>query len=188
MLTMRLILLGAPGTGKGTQGERLARRLGLPHISSGDLLRAQVRDETELGRTAARYLDKGRLVPDELVSGLVMPAVLDAAANGGYILDGFPRSVAQAIKADELAARSGAGAGRVIYLSAPSQILVRRLLDRAAATGRSDDTLDVITDRLRIFESETSPLVDYYRSRGVLVEVAADRSEDEVTEAIVAAL
>jgi adenylate kinase len=182
-----MVMLGAPGSGKGTQGQRLAERLGVPHIASGDLLRAQVRARTELGRLVAGYLDKGRLVPDELVFDLVLPVVLTAAEAGGYVLDGFPRSVAQAVKAEELAPDS-AGPERVIFLAVPEELLVRRLLERAAAAGRSDDTPSVITDRLRVFESETRPLVDHYRARGLLREVAGDLPADEVTEAIAAVL
>jgi adenylate kinase len=180
-------MIGAPGSGKGTQGQRLAERFGVTHIASGDLLRAQVRAQTELGRLAAGYLDSGRLVPDELVFDLVLPAVLAAAQAGGYVLDGFPRSVGQAVKAEVLAADS-AGPERVIFLAVPEQVLVQRLLARAAGAGRSDDTPAVITDRLRVFESETKPLVDHYRARGLLREVAADLPEDEVAEAIVAVL
>jgi adenylate kinase len=184
---MRLVMIGAPGSGKGTQGQRLAERLRVPHIASGDLLRAQVRARTELGRLAAGYLNSGRLVPDELVFDLVLPVVVAAAEAGGYVLDGFPRSVAQAVKARELAADS-ASPERVIFLAVPEQLLVERLLARAAAAGRSDDTPAVITDRLRVFESETRPLVDHYRARGLLREVAGDLPADEVTEAIVAVL
>ena len=183
-------MLGAPGSGKGTQGKRLAERLGVPHIASGDLLRAQVRARTELGRQVAGCLDSGRLVPDELVFDLVLPVVLAAAAAGGYVLDGFPRSVAQAVKAEELAMEEEASAGpeRVVFLAVPQHLLVQRLLERATATGRSDDTPTVITDRLRVFESETRPLVEHYRTRGLFREVAADLPVDEVTEAIVAVL
>jgi adenylate kinase len=186
---MRLVLLGAPGSGKGTQGKRLAERFGVPHIASGDLLRAQVRDRTELGRQVAGCLDSGRLVPDELVLDLVLPVVLAAAAGGGYVLDGFPRSVAQAVKAEKLAfAQDAAGPERVIFLAVPEELLVQRLLERAAASGRSDDTPAVITDRLRVFQSETRPLVEHYRTRGLLREVDADLPADEVTEAIIAVL
>ncbi len=181
------MLLGAPGTGKGTQGERLAQRLDVPHISSGDLLRAEVRDGTELGTTARGYLDSGRLVPDELVFDLVLPAVLAAAEAGGYLLDGFPRSVAQAVRADQLLTRSGAEPQRVVFLSADDDLLAGRLLERAAA-GRSDDTAEVIADRLRVFERETRPLVEHYRALGMLREVAADQPVEEVTEAVLRAL
>jgi adenylate kinase len=182
------MLLGAPGSGKGTQGERLARRLDVPHISSGDLLRAEVRDGTALGTTARGYLDSGRLVPDDLVFDLVLPAVLAAAEAGGYLLDGFPRSVAQAVRADQLLTRSGAELQRVVFLSADDDLLAGRLLERAAAAGRSDDTAEVIADRLRVFERETRPLVEHYRARGMLREVAADQPVEEVTEAVLRAL
>ena len=182
---MRVVLLGAPGSGKGTQGQRLAQRLGVPHIASGDLLRAQVQAQTELGRRVAGCLDSGQLVPDELVYDLVLPVVLAAAEAGGYVLDGFPRSVAQAVKAERLAAAAAAAPERVVFLAVPEQLLVLRLLERAAEAGRSDDTPAVIADRLRVFESETRPLVEHYRARGLLLEVAADLPVDEVTEAIV---
>ena len=182
------MLLGAPGSGKGTQGQRLARRLGVPHISSGGLLRAEVRGGTELGTTARGYLDSGRLVPDQLVFDLVLPAVLAAAEAGGYLLDGFPRSVPQAVQADLLLTRSGAALQRVLFLAADENLLAARLLERAAKDGRSDDTAEVIVDRLRVYEHETRPLVEHYRARGILREVAADESVDEVTEAILQAL
>jgi adenylate kinase len=184
---MRLVLLGAPGSGKGTQGHRLAERFGVPHIASGDLLRAQVQARTELGREVAGYLDSGQLVPDGLVLDLVLPQVLAAAARGGYVLDGFPRSLPQAVKAEELTPDT-AGPQRVIFLAVPQSELVQRLLGRAAAAGRSDDTLAVITDRLQVFDSETRPLIDHYRAGGLLREVGADLPADEVTQAILAAL
>lgn len=180
-------MLGAPGSGKGTQGQRLATRFGVAHIASGDLLRAQVRARTELGRLVTGYLDSGRLVPDALVFDLVLPAVLAAAEAGGYVLDGFPRSVSQAVRVEDSLAGS-AGPQRVVFLAVPEQVLVRRLLERASATGRSDDTPEVITDRLRVFEAETKPLIAHYRARGLLSEVAADLPPDEVAQAILAVL
>jgi adenylate kinase len=185
---MRLVMLGAPGSGKGTQGARLAAHLGVPHIASGDLLRAQVRDRTELGRLIAGCLDSGQLVPDEQVFDLVLPAVLAAAETGGYVLDGFPRSVGQAVKAQEVLAEPGAGPERVVFLAVPEPVLVERLLQRATAAGRSDDTPEVIGDRLRVFQAETRPLIAHYRAHGLLLEVPADRPADEITQAIVAAL
>lgn len=185
---MRVILLGGPGSGKGTQGQRLATRLGVPHIASGDLLRAEVRNRTELGRLVAGYLDTGRLVPDELAFELVAPAVLAAAEAGGYVLDGFPRSVAQAVRTEQMAAQSAAGPERVIFLAVPTPVLIERLSQRGTTSGRSDDTPEVIADRLRVFEAETTPLVEHYRAHGLLREVAADRPTDEVTEAITAIL
>jgi len=185
---MRAIMLGAPGSGKGTQGRRLATRFGVAHIASGDLLRAEVDNRSDLGRRVSGYLDSGQLVPDALVSELVLPEVLAAAAAGGYVLDGFPRSVAQAVQAEGTLAESDACPGLVIYLVVPQRLLVQRLLERAGVSGRSDDTLEVITDRLRVFESETRPLVDHYRAHGLLREVKADRTMDEVTTAVMAAV
>jgi adenylate kinase len=184
----RVVLLGAPGSGKGTQGRRLAQQVGVTHIASGDLLRAEVRARSELGRQVAGYLDSGQLVPDQVVLDLVLPVVLTAAEAGGYILDGFPRSVPQAVRADSLLAESDAGPQRVIFLAIAEQLLVSRLLERATAAGRSDDTAEVIADRLGVFETATRPLVDHYRARGLLREVAADQPADEVTRAILAAL
>lgn len=185
---MRIMLLGAPGSGKGTQGQRLAAHFGVPHLASGDLLRDEVRAATELGRRVAGYLDSGRLVPDELISDLMLPAALDAAAAGGYILDGFPRSAAQAERADEVLDRCGAGLRHVLFLAVRTDELVERLLQRAATSGRTDDTAEVIADRLRVFEDETRPLIAHYRDLGVLREVAADQPVNQVTEAILAAL
>ena len=185
---MRTVLLGGPGSGKGTQGDRLATRFGVPHIATGDLLRAEVRAGSDLGRQVAGYLDSGRLVPDELVTDLMLPAVLDAAGAGGYVLDGFPRSVAQAVQADAVLVRSGAGPESVLFLAVAADELVRRLLERAGSAGRSDDTAEVIADRLRVFEAETRPLIEYYRAQRLLIEVAADQPVDRVTESILAAL
>jgi adenylate kinase len=187
MAAMRVVLLGAPGSGKGTQGRQLAQRFGVPHIASGDLLRAEVRARTELGRLVAGYLDSGQLVPDDLVFDLVLPVVLAAAQAGGYFLDGFPRSVAQAVRAESALAASDAAPQRVIFLAVEERLLVSRLLERASA-GRSDDTADVIADRLRVFEFETRPLIEHYRARGLLREVPADQPAEHVTTAIVEVL
>lgn len=185
---MRLLLIGAPGAGKGTQGERLAARLGVRHIATGDLLRAEVKEHTPLGQTVSGYLDRGQLVPDQLILDLVMPRLLAASQDGGYILDGFPRSVAQAVEARDLADHADAAAEHVVFLQAPRDALVQRLLARAVAEGRSDDTHDVIVNRLRVFDEATSPLVDYFRGRRLLQVVDADQPADVVTDAILAAI
>lgn len=185
---MRLLLIGAPGAGKGTQGERLAARLGVRHIATGDLLRAEVKGDTPLGQSVSGYLDRGQLVPDQLILDLVMPRVLAASQDGGYILDGFPRSVAQAVEARDLADHADAAAEHVVFLQAPRDALVERLLARAVAEGRSDDTHDVIVNRLGIFDEATSPLVDYFRGRRLLHVVDADQPADVVTDAILTAL
>ena len=185
---MNLLLIGPPGSGKGTQGERLAARLGLEHLAAGDLLRDEVRNQTPLGRQAAALMRAGELVPDDVVIGLLMPRVLSAGQAGGYLLDGFPRSVEQAVEARKLADLAGAGPEAVIYLDAPRDELVRRILARARTEGRADDNPETVANRLRVFDDATRPLVDYYRDRGLLHVVDAAQDADAVTDAILDAL
>jgi adenylate kinase family enzyme len=182
---MNVLLVGPPGSGKGTQGERLAHRLDLEHIAAGDLLRAEVAAATPLGLKVRKYLDRGELVPDELIIDLIVPAINRAAHRNGYVLDGFPRSVPQAREARRIAEEQDMAAGAVFYLDMPREQLVRRLLVRAGIGGRADDTPEVVTQRLEVFEQATRPLVDYYRDRGVLTVIDADRSPDEVTDDLI---
>jgi adenylate kinase len=169
---MRLLLLAPPGAGKGTQGERLAAWLGVRHIAAGDLLRAQARAGGALGQQITAYQARGDLVPDQIVLDVLTPAVVEAAAEGGYILDGFPRT---------LAARLGVTLDAAIYLHAPEAVLTQRLLDRASQGGRSDDKADVIRHRLQVFAETTGLLVPYYTERGILVAVDANQPPDSVT-------
>jgi adenylate kinase len=185
---MNLLLIGPPGSGKGTQGQQLSDRFGLAHIAAGDLLRAEVDNETPIGKEVKGYLDRGELVPDEVIVDLLMPIVITAVEDRGYVLDGFPRSVGQALVVRTMAEEAGATPDAVIYLEASREELVRRILARAETEGRSDDTEDVVNNRLQVFEEATHPLVDYYRSRGLLHVVDANKSEEEVTEHILAAL
>jgi adenylate kinase len=183
---MRLLLLAPPGAGKGTQGERLADRLGVQHISAGELLRA--RAGTDVGREIAVYQQRGDLVPDAIVFEVLTPVVVDAVAGGGYILDGFPRTLPQATAAAELGARLGLTLDAVVHLYAPQAVLVQRLFGRAGREGRSDDTAAVIRHRLELFTTTTSPLIAYYRDRGILLEVDADRPPEAVTTEILSRL
>jgi adenylate kinase len=185
---MNLLLIGPPGSGKGTQGQLLSDRCGLEHIAAGDLLRAEVGAGTPIGKTVADYLDRGELVPDDVIIGLLMPVVAEAVTHNGYVLDGFPRSVGQALVARSLAEEVGATPDAVIYLEASRDELVRRILERAKIEGRSDDTEEVIHNRLQVFDEATHPLVDYYRSRGLLHVIDANQSEDDVAEHILAAI
>jgi adenylate kinase len=178
---VRMVMLSPPGAGKGTHGRWLTEQTGAAHISSGDLLRAEVARGSDLGRQVAGYAERGDLVPDELIFSVLVPAVIAAAREtGGYVLDGFPRTMPQALRAAEIAAELGIVGDAVIFLSAPEEELVARLLDRAQRDGRPDDTLAVIRHRLAVYASETAPLVDYYRSRGILLELSTDRSEEDV--------
>jgi adenylate kinase len=158
------------------------------HIATGDLLRKEVGDGTELGRKVASYVESGQLVPDEVIIDLVLPLVREAAQEQGYLLDGFPRSVDQAERVREFVLALGGQADAAIYLEAPRDVLVQRLLERAKIEGRSDDTADVIANRLQVFDDDTRPLVDYYRARGLLHVVDADADPDSVTASIVSAL
>ena len=179
-----MLLLAPPGAGKGTQGERLAAWLGVRHIAAGDLLRAEAQAGTARGREIAACQARGDLVPDQIVFGLLIPVVVEAAARGGYILDGFPRTLAQATAAAELGARLDVTLQAVVSLSAPEAVLTRRLLARAGQEGRADDTADVIRHRLQVFTETTGPLIAYYHDRGILVEVDADQPPNAVTAEI----
>jgi adenylate kinase len=185
---VRLLLLAPPGAGKGTQGDRLADRFGVRHIVAGDLLRAEARADTPRGRQIAAVQDRGDLVPDQIVLDVLTPAVVEAAAGGGFILDGFPRTLPQATAAAELAVRLGVTLQAAVYLHAPDDVLTQRLLARAGQGGRTDDRADVIRHRLQVYAETTGPLVPYYKGRGILVTVNADQPPDSVTADILAGL
>ena len=183
---MRVIMLGPPGSGKGTQGERIASRYGVPHISSGELFRDEVARQTETGKTLQRYLDAGDLVPDDLVLSLIMDRVIAAHADGGWVLDGFPRTLPQAEAAAKAAAEAGISAQAVVYLEVPPEVLAERLADRGE--GRVDDSAQVARHRLEVYTEHTQPLLDYYTQRGIIVRIDASPPVDQVSEAIFAAL
>ena len=185
---MRLLLLGGPGGGKGTQGARLAERLRVEHVAAGDALRAEVARGSEIGTRVAGYLDVGELVPDDVVVDLMTPIVAAAARAGGYILDGFPSNLAQARVADDAWEQRGIGPEAVVYFEVPEAELRRRLLARAQTEGRSDDTPEVIDNRLALFAETTFPLVEHYRECGLLMPIAADRAPDAVTEDVMSRL
>jgi adenylate kinase len=185
---VRLLLLAPPGAGKGTQGERLAAWSGAEHIAAGDLLRAEAKSGSGLAREIAGYQARGDLVPDQVVLGVLTPAIIAAADRGGFILDGFPRNLAQAVAAHELATRLGITLHAAIYLQAPEAVLMQRLLRRASQDGRTDDTADVIRHRLQVYAETTEALIHYYADRGILVTINADQPPDAVTAEIEARL
>ena len=179
---MRLVLVGPPGAGKGTQAIGLAQRLGVPHISTGDLFRANLSEMTPLGVEAKRYMDKGDLVPDDVTCRMVQARIGEADAAGGFILDGFPRTLPQADALDAMLAVLGAPLDAVVELAADDEVVVARLLGR----GRSDDTEDVIRNRQKVYRDDTAPLLDHYRT--TLVSVDAVGSVDEIAQRLADAL
>jgi adenylate kinase len=185
---MNVLLIGPPGSGKGTQGERLAAQLGLVHISSGDLLRAEVQAGTPIGRKVSSLMQAGDLVPDIVIMALLLRPVIEAAEGPGYLLDGFPRSVEQAELVRSAAADADVAPDAVIYLDVPREELVRRILARAEVEGRADDNPETVRARLKVFDEATLPLVDHYRERGLLHMINADQDADAVTAEIIAAL
>jgi adenylate kinase len=186
---MRLLLVAPPGAGKGTQAERLAAHYAIAHLSSGDLLRKEVAAGTKIGRVAADYLRRGDLVPDELVIEMLTLPVLEAANAGGYILDGFPRTLRQAEEAHQVAKQiEGIELQAVVHLEVGDEELRRRLLGRAEREGRSDDTQAVISHRIELFEAETEPLLGYYGARGLVIDIDGEQPVDRVFSDIVAAV
>lgn len=177
-------MIGPPGAGKGTQAVRIAEKFGLTHISSGDLLRAHVQNETAIGRQVQQYLASGDLVPDGIVMDILRKPVVEANAQGGYVLDGFPRTVEQAETAYSVAQTLGVEVQIVVHLEVPREELVRRLIERGQASGRSDDNLDVINHRLDVYDEKTLPMLAYYAAREKLVAVNGARPIDEVTWSI----
>jgi adenylate kinase len=178
---VRLLLIGPPGSGKGTQATRIGNHYGIAHISSGELLRRQVEMDTAIGRGVQSQLARGDLVSDGIVMDLLRRPVETASRQGGYVLDGFPRTVAQAEAAYLIARELGAGVQVALYLNVPRDQVVERMVSRGRAAGRTDDNLEVINHRLEVFDEQTAPMLDYYANREVLVTVDGSKPPDEVT-------
>ncbi|MGH3251669.1 MAG: adenylate kinase [Trebonia sp.] len=184
---MRVIMLSPPGAGKGTQGERIAARYGVPRISSGELLREETARRTPLGKQLRGYVDGGDLVPDDLVLRLIKDRVIAAAEkSGGYVLDGFPRNLAQAEAVAGLGGETNTSPQAIVYLDAPADVLIARLVGRGE--NRADDSEAVARHRLDVYAVQTRPLADYYAARGILVKVDAASPVDVVSQEIFAAL
>ena len=181
---MRIVLLGPPGAGKGTQAARVACRFGCPHIATGDIFRANVAEGTELGRAAQEYMDLGDLVPDELVIAMVMERLASADCDAGFVLDGFPRTVAQAEALDRRLAELGTPLEAALSFDVTEEELLRRLAGRAAAQHRADDAEQTIRHRLEVFAIKTRPLIDYYARRRLLITVDAIGPIEVVTKRI----
>ncbi len=209
---MKIIMLGAPGAGKGTQAKMIADRYSIPHISTGDIFRANIKNGTELGKKAKEYMDQGLLVPDELVCDLVVDRVQQDDCANGYVLDGFPRTIPQAESLDAALASLGTGVEYAINVDVPDENIVRRMSGRracvtcgatyhiehippkqegicdrcgAALILRDDDKPETVTKRLDVYHTQTQPLIDYYTAKNVLVDVDGTKNMDEVFADIV---
>ena len=185
---MRLIILGPPGAGKGTQASRIAEHYGIPAISTGDIFRANIKNETELGKQVKEILASGGYVSDEITNAIVADRLREDDAATGFLLDGYPRTTAQVAALDEMLAESGVAIEKVLELVVDDEIVVERLLKRAELEGRADDTEEVVRERMAIYHRETKPLSDAYAERGLLVTVDGVGEVDEVGERIIAAL
>lgn len=208
---MRIVLLGGPGVGKGTQAQKLSEKYNAPHIATGDILRQSVKDGTEMGLMAKSYMDKGLLVPDDVVVGIIKDRLAQPDVKAGFILDGFPRTVPQAQALDDLIARVDMPLDAVVNIKASVDMVVQRLSGRRTCRNcqavyhilhsppkkegicdrcggqlyqREDDKEETIRKRLQVYEKQTSPLLDYYRGSGKLIEVSGDSTIDEVYESI----
>ena len=184
----RLLLIGPPGAGKGTQAERLAQSFGIPAISTGDIFRHNVKNETELGKQAKAYMDRGEYVPDSLTNELVRDRLSQADAAKGFLLDGYPRTADQVNELDEILLEQRQQLDAVIQLTADTDEVVRRLLNRAIEQGRTDDSESVIRHRLNVYEEQTAPLISIYAARGLVMRIDGLGEVAEVTGRITQAL
>ena len=185
---MNLILLGPPGAGKGTQGHRLSERYNIPEISTGDILRSAVHKGTPLGREAKSYMDRGALVPDEIMIGIIRGRLAQDDTACGFILDGFPRTVAQAEALAQLSEEQQRPIEHVLSIEVPQEELLQRLAGRRQVEGRQDDTAEAIRHRLEVYERETAPLIDYYRRQGLLRCIVGVGTIDEIFQRVVVVL
>lgn len=184
----RLLIVGPQGSGKGTQGVRIAEAFGVPAVSTGDVFRGAVADGTELGLQVKAIIEAGDLVPDELTSAVVRDRLAQDDAAEGFLLDGYPRNVAQVMHLDEFLEGRDEALDAVIELAVPREESISRIAKRASEQGRSDDTEEVIANRLAIYERETAPILDVYRTRGIVVSIDGVGSLDEITARIIGAL
>lgn len=184
----RIVLLGPPGAGKGTQATAIVDAQGIPHISTGDMLRAAVRAGTPIGKKAKAVMDAGELVSDEIVIGIAEERLGQADAKSGFLLDGFPRTLAQAEALERLLGKLGTPLDCCLALTVDNEAVVQRLLKRAQIEGRADDNEATIRERMRVYDSQTAPLLSFYRGRGRLVEVSGMGTIDEVGQRIREAL
>ncbi len=183
-----IIFMGPPGAGKGTQAKRICEKFKIPQISTGDILRKAIQDQTPLGLEAKKFMDAGELVPDEVVIGIVEERLKAKDCDNGYLLDGFPRTLKQAEALDNLTEKLNKKINYVINLEVAEEEIVKRLLKRAEIEKRADDTEDVIRNRMKNYYNQTIPLIDYYRKKNLLVNIQGIGSIDEITDNILKVL
>lgn len=209
---MKLVILGPPGAGKGTQADYIIKKYNIPHVSTGDIFRENIKSETELGKKASSYMDKGLLVPDELVIDLVADRIAKDDAKDGFLLDGFPRTVAQAVSLDAILDKNNTGLTKVINIDVKPEILIERAVGRRVCKScgrtyhvkfnppkvegicdndgseliqRADDVEETVKTRIEVYFDQTAPLIDYYKAQGILLDINGDQDIDKVFEDIV---
>ncbi len=185
---MRIVLLGAPGSGKGTQAALLVEQLGMPHISTGALLRNAAKRGTELGLQAKSIIDRGELVPDSIMSDMVEERLGRADVANGFILDGYPRNLAQARSLDTMLERLDKPLHEAIHIDVDPEQIIKRIAERAKLEGRADDTVKTVRNRMRIYAEQTAPVADYYAERGLLTRVLGDGQKEEILQRILSVL
>ena len=177
---LQLIILGPPGAGKGTQAKNIVAEYAITHVSTGDMLRAEVAGGSKIGKLAKEYMDRGDLVPDDIVLKMVEARLSAPDCRGGFILDGFPRTLVQADGLEQILARRDVKTIKVINLAVPDEVLVARMLARK----RADDTEETIQNRIRVYYEKTTPLIDYYKQKGILININGDQTIEDVFESI----
>ena len=184
----RIVLLGAPGAGKGTQAARIIEALDIPHVSTGDMLRAAVQAGTDVGLKAKEVMDAGQLVSDEIVIGIAKERLLEPDASSGFVLDGFPRTLEQAVALDEILSEIAMPVECCLAITVDTEEVIARLLKRAELEGRADDNEETIRERMKVYDAQTAPLLDYYGKTGIVTEVPGMGSIDSVSTSLMAAL
>lgn len=185
---MKLLIMGPPGVGKGTQASHIKSKLNIAHLSTGDILRTEIKKKTDTGVQAKLYMDAGKLVSDQVLLDIIQDRIKNPDCDGGYLLDGFPRTLPQAVGLEKIMESINHALDRVISLTADEDELVERLIKRGAESGRSDDTPDVIRNRQKIYWEQTAPLLDFYQKKGILKDVDGLGEISEITERILTVL
>lgn len=185
---MRLLIMGPPGVGKGTQAKLLSKKLNIIHLSTGEILRGEIRKNTKVGKIAKSYIDQGNLVPDDFILEIISKQISTNVPNEGYLFDGFPRTIPQAVGFDTLLTEIGHNLNVAINLTANEDELIKRILERGKISGRSDEALDIVKKRQKIYWKQTAPLVKYYQNKNILKDIDGIGGIEEITKRILKAI